>query len=467
MAKKGLINHPPGLFVLFFTEMWERFSYYGMRALLVLFLVSSAASDNPGMGWSKDDALLLYGIYTAMVYIMSIPGGLLADRILGQRKTVMLGGGLLCAGHLLMVYTEPWAFFTALTLIVLGVGGLKPNISTMVGGLYKKGDPRRDSGFTIFYMGINLGSLLAGLIIGAVGEIYGWHWGFSLAGIGMILGQIVYMLGQPYVRHVGNLDKKQDALDEMSDEGVVESGGAKYKTAKREPDGVSKGFTSQEKDRLKVIFISFFIVIIFWMSFEQAGGLMNLFTFERTDRSLSPNSFLSMIFGAEIPATVFQSLNAGFIVLFALPIAWIWSRLSSAGRNPGAIFKMGLGAAIMGLGFVFMVFAVDEYKAEGSSSMYWLALAYLFHTLGELCLSPVSLSFITKVAPPKIVSSMMGTFFAVTGLANFLAAMIGRAADDLGEYTIFLGLTIFPIFFGLMLMLFSQKLKKLTHGTDT
>ncbi|GIW22964.1 MAG: hypothetical protein KatS3mg068_1971 [Candidatus Sericytochromatia bacterium] len=274
-----MFGHPKGLFILFLTEMWERFSYYGMRAILVLFLVSN---ERGGLGWSKEDALSLYGWYTMLVYLMSIPGGILADKYLGQKKSVMLGGFMLCIGHLLMAYTELWAFYTALTLIILGVGCLKPNISTMVGGLYKEGDIKRDAGFVIFYMGINLGAFFSSLIVGYVGENIGWHYGFSLAGIGMLIGQLTFLYGQKYLTEVGNLIKKDDNKETQKET-----------------------LTKIEKDRLFVLGISFIAVLIFWMSFEQAGGFMNIYTMEYTNRT---------ILGWEVPASWFQSLNPLFII---------------------------------------------------------------------------------------------------------------------------------------------------------
>ena len=242
--QKELFGHPIGLFVLFFTEMWERFSYYGMRAILVLYLITEVAEKNPGLGWSNGEALALYGWYTMMVYVMSIPGGIIADKLLGQRKSVMVGCVLLVAGHGILAVEEMWAFYTGLVLIVLGVGMLKPNISTMVGGLYKQGDIRRDKGFTIFYIGINLGAFLSSLIVGYVGEVHGWHYGFGLAGIGMLLGLAVYMYGQKYLTHVGNY--------------IGASINEEERAASKRP------LSKIEKDRVGVLFISFLLVIVFW-----------------------------------------------------------------------------------------------------------------------------------------------------------------------------------------------------------
>ncbi len=550
----NLFGHPKGLFILFFTEMWERFSYYGMRAILVLFLTSKT---NGGLSWTDKNALMLYGIYTMLVYVMGIPGGIIADKVLGQRKSVMVGGGLLVAGHLLMAYTATWAFFAALLLIVMGVGLLKPNISTMVGGLYRSGDPKRDSGFIIFYMGINIGAFLSSLVVGYVGENIGWHYGFALAGIGMLFGQMVYAAGQKHIRHVGNL------------------------ISKNQNDATSKvPFSKAEKDRIKVLLVSFLIVLVFWAAFEQAGGFMNLYTKNFTDRFItkeitvdqyvttdksaaskqaidqakliideknsfeinSVNDFITNLFnpiplsreeiegkigslpssdsgknpsdllsvstltipksnfdydsynaitseeaiileednayklldlnntqsGFMIPASWFQSLNALFIIIFGGIFAWFWVFLAKRNKEPSTISKFGLSTIILGVGFLLMVFASVEKSTHifGKSNMIWLVGAYLFHTLGELCISPIALSFITKVAPKRIVATMMGIYFAVTGFGNFLAAWIGSYAENFGDFTIFLFLTIFPVIIGLILLLFAPKLMKLTHGVE-
>ncbi|MFT5801396.1 MAG: POT family proton-dependent oligopeptide transporter, partial [Nonlabens sp.] len=261
-----LFGHPVGLYVLFFTEMWERFSYYGMRAILILYITAKTLSENPGLGWTDGEALKLYGWYTMLVYVASIPGGIIADKIIGQKKAVLWGGMILVAGHTILAVQQDWAFYTGLGLIIAGVGMLKPNISTMVGGLYPKGDERRDKGFTIFYIGINVGAFLSSLIVGFVGETIGWHYGFGLAGIGMLLGLLVYLWGQKYLEGVGE-----------------------YIGDVKSPDNAMKDkpLTSIEKDRMLVLFLSFFLIIVFWGAFEQAGGLMSLYTKSNTDRNAS------------------------------------------------------------------------------------------------------------------------------------------------------------------------------------
>jgi POT family proton-dependent oligopeptide transporter len=405
IKRKEMLGHPVGLFILFFTEMWERFSYYGMRGILTLYVATSATAVDPGLGWSNKDALWLYGWYTMLVYVAAIPGGWIADKLLGQKKTVLLGGLLLCAGHGILAVPQDWAFFTGLLLIILGVGGLKPNISTMVGGLYQPGDIRRDSGFTIFYIGINIGAFLSSISVGLVAYYYGWHYGFGLAGLGMLLGQIVYMLGQRHLVGVGEF-----------------IGG---KNSDVDPEVAKKPLTKIEKDRVIVLLISFLIVVVFWGAFEQAGGLMNLYTDAKVDRTTGLNWL------EEIPAAVFQSLNAGYIIIFGTLVAGFWAWRKRKGKESSSLFKMAVGTIIMGLGYIFMMFASQEASAEafGKAAMVWIFLAYLFHTIGELSTSPVSLSFITKLAPVKYASIMMGIYFAATGFGNKLAGSIGEASQ--------------------------------------
>ena len=436
-AEDTLFGHPKGLYVLFFTEMWERFSYYGMRAILVLYLVTQTDTINPGLGWTDGEALALYGWYTMMVYVMSIPGGIIADKFIGQKKSVYVGGVLLLFGHSVLAVEQPWAFYTGLVLIVLGVGMLKPNISTMVGGLYKQGDIRRDKGFTLFYIGINVGAFLSSIVVGYVGEVHGWHYGFALAGFGMALGLIQYAIGQKHLKNVGNF------LGNSENE--------------EEKEAMKKPLTKIEKDRVSVLLISFLIVILFWGAFEQAGGLMNIYTKTKTDR---------MLLGMEVPATWFQSLNALFIVIFGTLIAGFWAKRKLKGKEASSLFKMILGLIIMGAGFFFMTGAVAQYNTSGSSAMYWLILAYLFHTIGELCLSPVALSFITKLAPLKYASIMMGVYFAMTGFGSKLAGLLGEWSESLGEYTIFTGIAVFTIVIGGLVLLVLKKLKALTHGAE-
>jgi len=429
-------EHPKGLYILFFTEMWERFSYYGMRAILTLYMITEVSQKNPGLGWDDALALSIYGWYTMAVYVMSIPGGIIADRWLGQKKTVLYGGILLIFGHSILAIDALWAFAAGLTLIVLGVGGLKPNISTMVGGLYRKGDPRRDHGFTVFYIGINLGAFLASLVVGGVGELYGWHYGFGLAGIGMLLGVSVFLYGQKYLKNVGEPPKRR------TDTKIQ----------------IKNPLTKIEKDRMVVLLLSFLIIIVFWAAFEQAGGLMNIYTNSKVNR---------MLFGWQIPTSWFQSLNPLFIMAFGTLVATFWlKRQRAANKEASTLFKMAIGTMIMGTGFLMMSGASLQATSTGQAGMYWIIAAYLLHTIGELCASPTALSFITKLAPVKYGSLMMGTYFAATGLGNKVAGLLGESASHAGELQVFTGIFIFTAVFGILLLVFLKKLKALTHGAE-
>jgi len=435
--QKELFGHPVGLYILFFTEMWERFSYYGMRALFTLFLVAETTSSNAGFGWTNAEALALYGWYTMLVYVSSIPGGWIADRLLGQKKTVMLGGVLLCIGHSVLALNSETSFYVGCLFIILGVGCLKPNISSMVGGLYKPKDERRDLGFYIFYLGINIGGFLAPILCGYVGENISWHYGFGLAAIGMFFGQAVYVWGQKYLVDVGNLiSRKNDA-----DRAILE-----------------KPLTSIEKDRIKVLLISFLLIILFWAAFEQAGGLMNLYASQKTDRN-----FFGLF---EIPASVFQSVNSFFIITLATGVGAFWLKWRKMGKESSSIFKIAVGLIIMAVGFGFMSAASIQYENNGSSAMYWLILAYLLHTIGELCASPVSLSYITKLAPLKYASIIMGMYWAATGLGNKVAGLIGQSSEQLGEFEIFTGIAVVWTLIGLAVIFMLKPLKRLAHGAE-
>ena len=492
--QKTFLGHPMGLFILFFTELWERFSYYGMRAILVLYLVSETSGDNPGMGWSDSSALALYGWYTMFVYLATIPGGILADRYLGQRKSVMLGGLLLCFGHGILAVEALWAFYTGLAFIVLGVGCLKGNISTMVGGLYGKDDHnKRDMGFYIFYMGINIGAAVSALLVGYIGEVYNWHYGFGLAGIGMAIGQIGYWKGQKYLTHVGNLIKLEPNKEDKSDNlflQIFKKTNSLVGFSITALIGIYIGINGDwnygllviaiafaigfaivvyndgnkiEKDRILVTYLAFLIVIVFWGAFEQAGGLMNLYASQKTDLALG--SFM-------VPASWFQSVNAIYIIIFATLVGSFWVWWKKKGYEHSSLFKMASGVVIMGLGFGFMAMAANEvnYDASGNitqkSAMYWLLLAYLFHTIGELCASPVALSFITKLSPARWGAFMMGAYFAATGLGNKVAGSIGENAAEVGDFWTFSGITIFCTIFGVLVILIIKPLKRLVHDAE-
>ena len=489
--EKELFGHPVGLYYLFFTELWERFSYYGMRAILVLYLVAQTGGDNPGLGWTNDNAIALYGWYTMFVYVASIPGGIIADKIIGQKKAVFWGGMLLVAGHSVLAIEALWAFYTGLSLIVMGVGMLKPNISTMVGGLYPKEEQnKRDMGFYIFYMGINLGAAASALLVGYIGETIGWHYGFGLAGIGMALGQLTYWYGQKYLTHVGNLVIDERDESEKVGDNLISSifksnnsiigffitlclgiyiwlgqGSLDYGLlvmglafAVGVAIVVYNDGNRIEKDRILVTYLSFLIIIVFWGSFEQAGGLLNVYAAQKTNLVLSENFI--------VPASWFQSVNAIFILIFATLVGSFWVWWKNRKRESSSLFKMAIGVIIMGWGFFFMSAASMQYEAEGLSSMHWLILAYLFHTIGELCASPVALSFITKLAPERWMAFMMGAYFAVTGLGNKVAGLLGESATEVGEFAIFTGIAVFCTIFGLLVLMIIKPLKRLTHNAE-
>ncbi len=425
------LGHPKGLFLLFMTEMWERFSYYGMRALLVLYAVAATNAANPGLGWDSAQALTLYAWYTGFVYFTPLFGGWLADNFIGQRKAVIIGGIVMALGQFalasplgIMGMTPAWSleslgiafpetatsFYVGLLLLVIGNGFFKPNISTMVGDLYPQGDARRDGAFTIFYMGINLGAFLAPLFCSTFGEdpAYGWRVGFLIAGIGMMLSVIIQLAFAQ--RYIGDIGREPAASRSLALAG-----------------GQKKPLTPDERDRLRVIFVIFIFVVMFWAAFEQAGGLLNLFAEKYTDRELG--SFT-------VPTGWFQSLNPLFIVLLAPFFSMLWSKLGQSGRNPKTPVKMYLGLLQVALGFIFLVVAVFEMQrtADVKSGMLWLVLGYLFHTTGELCISPVGLSMVTKLAPLRLGSLMMGVWFMINFVANTLAGYIGAFSEHMGEY---------------------------------
>ncbi len=437
MQGKTILGHPSGLFILFFTEMWERFSFYGMRAILVLYLTAQTTQDNPGLGWTSKEALALYGWYGMMVYFTGIFGGYIADNWLGQKKSVLLGGVFIILGQFSLAIEGMTTFYLGLFLLVCGVGLLKPNISTMVGSLYKTGDARRDSGFTIFYIGINIGAVLAPLIVGFYGPEVNWYLGFSLAGFGMILGQLVFVFGRKHLTGIGDLLKHSEEHKHLLD----------------------KPLTKNEKDRMIVMFISFFIVMFFWAAYEQAGGLMNLYARDKIDR---------VVFGWEIPTAFFQSLHALYVVVLGAPMAYFWVQWRKKGKESSSVFKMGIGSIVMSLGFVALMGAAYD-LSEGAlekAPVYWLFLSYFLHVVAELSLSPVALSFITKLAPLKYAGLMMGTYFAVVGLGNKAAGLLGEAAQDAGEMAIFTGIAITSLILGILILVFLKKLKALAHGAE-
>ncbi len=440
--QSDFLGHPKGLFLLFSTELWERFSYYAMRAILVLFLTDTTL--NGGLGWTTQQALQLYGIYTGLVYITPLIGGWIADNYLGQRRSLLIGGALMAIGQFILAMPDSAlplsnvaTLYLGLAFIIAGNGMFKPNISTMVGDLYPAGDNRRDGAFTIFYMGINLGALLSGIVSGSVTTGYGWKAGFLVAGIGMVISLIMQMTMANKL--LGNI-------------GIQPSAVRKQKGNKsKEP------LTAQEKDRLKVILVMGLFVVVFWAGFEQAGGLMNIYSQQYTDRMLG--SF-------EVPAAWFQSLNPFFIITMAPILAAVWIKLGK--REPNSPVKFAMALFFLAIGFLCMVGAVLEQGGDTTvkTSMFWLVGAYFFHTLGELCLSPIGLSMITKLAPLRLASLMMGAWFGFNAIANYVAGYIGSHVGDFGAMAIFGGIAITATISGVLLLLCSNKLIDWMHGAE-
>ncbi|HEY6004381.1 MAG TPA: peptide MFS transporter [Anaeromyxobacter sp.] len=441
---RALLGHPRGLGLLFVTEMWERFSYYGMRAILVLYLVNV-------LRWDAARAASLYGTYTMAVFLTPLVGGYLADRWIGTRRSLVIGGVIISAGHFTLALPGMATFYAGLVLIVIGTGFFKANVSTQVGQMYGKGDPRRDSAFTIYYMGINTGAFLGPIVCGALAQSdrFGWHWGFAAAGVGMVIGLVVYVWGRErYLPGIGLRGTREVARGEVR----LETGG---RTAVHGAAGAGAGLViavllagatavpvivgavvgamvgvtvlgtrGDERRRVLALFVVVFFVIFFWAAYEQAGSSMNLFADKNTDLSLGRS---------HIPSSWFQSVNPLFILLFAPLFAFLWQELGSRGREPSTPLKMALGLFLLGLGFVFLMAGGRRADAGVLVSPMWLVLAYLFHTFGELCLSPVGLSYVTKLAPARFASLLMGAWFLANAAANKIAGALAGLTPVPGE----------------------------------
>jgi POT family proton-dependent oligopeptide transporter len=509
LNQKTILNHPVGLFVLFFTEMWERFSYYGMRAILVLFLTSSIMND--GWAWSNEDALQLYGLYTGLVYLTPILGGFLADKFLGYRNATVLGALIMTLGHASMAletFTDTF-FYLGLVLLIIGNGFFKPNISSIVGQLYKDGDKRKDGGYTIFYMGINAGAFLGILLCGYIGEKVGWHLGFGLAGIFMFFGMLQFWFAQKIFGNIGLTPKKL----------------AEVQPANKDQNAKS-GFSKVEIDRLIVIVVFSIFTIFFWWAFEQAGGSMTIFAKDFTQRTLVgdasnifkvantiitlvpmvvltlvlyslfskmlssfmlSNLFLGASFAiiwgiviwmivrefsetaTEIPASWFSVLNSLYIILLAPLFSKIWS----SKFNPSGPIKFAIGLILLGTGFAFLAFGawgIPLGAEQASVSIVWLILAYLFHTMGELCISPVGLSYVSKLAPIKLVGLMFGFWFVCSAVANYLGGKTGSYIDKISEAyglsNFFLIFFVIPVLAGILMIVLKPILIKKMHGID-
>ena len=465
-------GQPRGLWVLFATEMWERFSYYGMRALLVLYLVSATGgTDNPGFGWSEGDAYRLYGLYTWAVYLTPIFGGLIADRILGTHRSLVLGGVIIAAGHLTLAATELFAlepgvpvgldtspgalvcFVSGLLLIIVGTGFFKPCAAVMVGQLYEEGDPRREGGFAIYYMGINVGGFLAPLVAGTLGETVGWHWGFGAAAAGMILGLLSYLWLRPrYLAGIGLAPERSSV-----------------RTSETTDARPMLPLSTVEWQRIAVIVVlALFGNMVFWAGFEQAGSSLNVFAAQSTDRTLWG------LLAEPFPATWYQTVNPGAIVLFAPLFAWFWTKLGERDLDPSTPMKFCLGLWLLGLAFIAMIAGSIEAQNGGLAGPQWLLITFVVVTWGELCLSPVGLAMVTRLAPPHLQSLLMGFWYFTFSFGNLLAGELARVSTRLqsGELTFvmdglpgfFLMLVVFPVVVGTLLLLLVPWLKRWMHG---
>lgn len=437
-AKEMSQGHPKGLYLLFATEMWERFSYYGMRALLVLYLTKSLIDG--GLGFTDDNASLLYGFFTGFVYFTPLIGGWLADNYLGQRKAIVIGAILMMLGQFSLATESSLPFlYTGLVLLIIGNGFFKPNISVIVGHLYEPGDPRKDSAFTIFYMGINVGAFFAPLLTGYMALTYGYRYGFMVAGIGMLIGLLVFtILGNRYLGEVGKAPSckaKDNSLENVP-------------------------LTKEEKDRTLAIVVFVLFSIFFFAGFEQAGSSMTLYTEKYIDREVG--SFV-------VPTEWFQSVNPLLIVILAPLLTVLWRWLGQRGKEPSIPVKMSMGMVLLGLGFLVLYGAVcarggDSADESVKASILFILFTYLFHTLGELCLSPIGLSMVSKLAPVKLASLMMGVWLLSSFFANILGGWVSSHISDVGAGTIFSSICVFSVALGVILFSLNRWLVRKSHG---
>ena len=483
---RSFFGHPRGLSTLFFTEMWERFSYYGMRALLILFMTAAPAAG--GLGFDAVTAGAIYGLYTSMVYMMTLPGGWIADRLIGPQRAVLAGGVLIASGHFSMAVPSLTTFYLGLVLIVIGTGLLKGNVSVIVGRLYGKDDGRRDAGYSIFYMGINTGAFVAPLICGYLGQRVNWHAGFAAAGVGMVLGLIQYTLGRKYLGEAGLRPADPGTVDGFARQkreaarwlggGVavlVLFGFGVYTgilpvTAKQIADaagfmllGLSVGFfawaflsggwTRVERNHLILIGVLFVGYALFASSFEQAGSTLNLFADRNTD---------NRIFGWSFPSSWFQSVNALFVIIFAPVFAWLWVKLAASGKEPGSPFKFGIGLLLVGLGFAVLIPPARTSEAGVLVGPGWLVLTYLLHTWGELALSPVGLSAMTKLAPARIGGLVMGVWFLGTSVGNYVGGRVSGFYESMSLPSLFGAVAGFAVIAGIVFLLFARPLNRLS-----
>ena len=480
---RSFFGHPRGLSTLFFTEMWERFSYYGMRVLLILFMTAPVAAG--GLGFETSVAGAVYGLYTSMVYMTSLPGGWIADRLIGQRRAVLYGGILIACGHFSMAFPSLTTFYLGLTLIVLGTGLLKGNVAVIVGQLYAPNDVRRDAAFSIFYMGINIGAFIAPLVTSYLGQRINWHLGFAVAGVGMVLGLAQYLLGARYLGDAGlypapaaspaaaaQLKQRVKIWGAAAVAAVVLFAGAMYTgalpiTAKQIADaagvsllGLTIAFfvwlflagewTPVERKRLYAILALFLAATLFWSEFEQAGSTLNLFADRATRTS---------ILGWEFPSGYFQSLQPLFIITLAPVFAWIWMRLGP--RQPSSPAKFALGLLFVGTGFAVLVVAAQLAENGVKVAPYWLVVTYLLHTLGELSLSPVGMSAFTKLAPARVAGLMMGVFYLAIAGGNFIGGRLASLYGSMPLPNLFGAIAAVGIGAGLVMFALTPSIKRL------
>jgi len=432
-AEKQWFGHPRGLATLFLTEMWERFSYYGMRALLILYMVGS--TQKPGLGFGEKNAASIYGAYTMLVYLMGIPGGFAADRWLGHKRAVLIGGIIIACGHFSMAIPGLPFFFAGLGLIIIGTGLLKPNVSTIVGTLYAPEDTRRDAGFSIFYMGINLGAFIAPLVTGWLGQKINWHIGFAAAGVGMTLGLIQYVAGWKYLVAQSEGRSAQKAVVED----VV---------APRER------FTVADWARIGAICILSFFALMFWAGFEQAGSSLNLFA-DRATRLT--------IFGFNYPSSWFQSVEPLFVIVFSPVFAWLWIRLGR--HEPSSPVKFTFGLILLSLSFALIVPAARAFEHSGQRvSPWWLIGLYFLQMTGELCLSPVGLSMVTKLSPARVVGLMMGIWFLASALGNYVAGWVAGFLEKRTFSQVFMVATLSVAAAAVVLLLLVPAIKRMMGG---
>jgi len=486
MTAATTARHPRGLMTLFFTEMWERFSYYGMRALLILYLAEATIGQNPGMGLDVATSGAIYGLYTGLVYLLGLPGGWVADQLWGQRKAVFVGGCIIAAGHFSMAVPNDFNFFLGLILIVIGTGLLKPNVSSVVADLYPEGGARRDAGFSIFYMGINVGALFGPLVCGWLGQNWNWHWGFSAAGFGMVLGLIQFRLGYGRLGDAGVLrsERTPEQIASLSRRFFggcaalalalvafcyLVSQGSLPLTLTHIATGLAwvigsvvvlyflylmffGGHTVVEQKKIAAIFWFALLAVIFWSGFEQAGSSLNLFAENYTDRTIGSFSY---------PASWLQSVNAFFIVCLAPVFGWLWVWLANRNANPSTAVKFALGLLGLAAGFFVIAWGAANATPDSPVSASWLIVMYFLHTVGELALSPVGLSAVTKLAPPNRISQMMGLWFVATSLGNVVAGLVAGRLEALEPSPLFFAVTTIIGSAGFVALLASPFIKRL------